>query len=332
MNKIYSVLVSALVALTLTACYGTSPKASAGMDDSQDIRIFTVANPDGKITAASIEAAFEKTGFSIDGNNNMNAPFKPRFGKTYYQTYHLFTTHSAKHTLALVKKYPSIGLLSPLSMSLYSNRDDDTSKGKTMSISSLTLRGMSRMTGIPMNNPDLIAYSKFLEKGLRAALPGGHFEKLSYKNVATMDKMYATTFETEFDGANEDERAEQKDDFEAEFEGELEPIGFLFPGFVDFASEFGDAGYDAFEIYDTYSICKLDVIFPIHQEHPEVGAFAPCTYYIYMKKGETKVHMGFPSVDNWISATDLDVTDKATFGTLIEAQGLIEKVVNEITE
>jgi uncharacterized protein (DUF302 family) len=332
MTKIYSIIVSALVALTLAACSATSPQVQAGIDDGQDIRIFTVSNEDGKITAATIGAAFEKAGFIIDGNNNMNSPFKPRFGKTFYETYHLFTTHSSKHTLALAKKYPSIGLISPLSMSLYSNRDDDTANGKTMSISSLTLRGMSRMTQIPMDDPDLIAYSKFLEEGLKAALPGGHFKELSYKNVAAMDVAYQTTFETEFDGEDEDARLEQKDDFEAEFEGELEPIGFLFPGFVDFASEFGDAGFKDFEIYDTYSICKLDVIYPIHQEHPEVGAFAPCTYYIYMKKGETKVHMGFPSVENWISATDLDISDKKTFDTLIKAQKLIEEKVNEIIE
>ena len=329
MKKIYTIVISALVALTLTACSATSTTV-AGIDDGQDIRIFTVANPDGKITAATIEKAFEDTGFSIDGNNNMNSPFKPRFGKTFYQTYHLFTTHSVKHTLALAKKYPSIGLLSPLSMSLYSNRDDDSVK--TMTISSLTLRGMSRITQIPMTDPDLIAYAKYLEEGLRAALPGGHFKELSYKNIAPMETSYVTTFTTEFDGADEDERAEQKDDFEAEFEGELEPIGFLFPGFVDFASEFADAGYDGFEQYDTYSICKLDVIYPIHQEHPEVGAFAPCSYHIYMKKGEKTVHMGFPSVENWISATDLDATDKATFGTLIEAQKLLEDVINEIIE
>lgn len=330
MNKIYSILVSALVALTLTACSATAPKVQAGIDDGQDIRIFTVSNTDGKITAASIEKAFEEAGFSIDGNNNMNSPFKPRFGATFYETYHLFTTHSAKHTLELAKTYPSIGLLSPLSMSLYSNRDDD--KVKTMNISSLTLRGMSRITQIPMNNPELIAYSKFLEVALRKALPGGHFKELSYKNIAGMDKPYATTFETVFEGDDVDAREEAKDDFEAEFEGELEPIGFLFPGFVDFVSEFADQGYEAYEIFDTYSICKLDVIYPIHQEHPEVGAFAPCTYYIYKKANEETVHMGFPSVENWISATDLDVSDKKTFGTLIEAQALIEDIVNEIIE
>jgi len=330
MNKIYTLLVSAFVALTLTACAATAPKTQAGIDDGQDIRIFTVSNEDGKITAATIEKAFENAGFSIDGNNNMNSPFKPRFGKTYYQTYHLFTTHSRKHTLELAKKYPSIGLLAPLSMSLYSNRDGD--KVKTMNISSLTLRGMSRITQIPMDNPDLIAYSKFLEEALKKALPGGHFKELSYKNVAAMNVAYATTFETVFEGDDVDARAEAKDDFEAEFEGELEPVGFLFPGFVDFKSEFEEEGYEGYEIYDTYSICKLDVIYPIHQEHPEVGAFAPCTYYIYKKVDEPTVYMGFPSVDNWISATDLDVADKKTFGTLIEAQAIIENTVNEIIE
>jgi len=328
MKKMYTLLVSALVAMTMMTACSTKTASTAGLNDGQDIRIFTVSNEDGKITAATIEKAFEDIGFSIDGNNNMNAPFKPRFGKTFYQTYHLFTTHSPKHTLALAKKYPSIGLLSPLSMSLYSNRDDD--KVKTMSISSLTLRGMSRITQIPMDNPDLIAYSKFLEEGLRKALPGGHFKELSYKKVAGKDKPLSITFETKFEGETVDERAEAKDDFEAEFEGELEPIGFLFPGFVDLASEFADEGYEEFEIYDTYSICKLDVIFPIHQEHPEVGAFAPCTFYIYKKKNEEKVYMGFPSIANWVTATDL--VDEKSLKPLEEAEKMIEDVVNEIKE
>ena len=330
MNKIYTILVSALVALTLTACSATAPKVQAGIDDGQDIRIFTVSNEDGKITAATIEKAFESVGFAIDGNNNMNSPFKPRFGATFYETYHLFTTHSRKHTLALAKNYPSIGLLAPLSMSLYSNRDDDTSAGKTMSISSLTLRGMSRITQIPMDNADLVSYAKFLEEGLRAALPGGHFKELKYTKVAGEDKPLSITFETVFAGEDADERAEAKDDFEAEFEGELEPIGFLFPGFVDFVSEFADGGYAGYEIYDTYSICKLDVIYPIHQEHPEVGAFAPCTFYIYKKKDEETVYMGFPSVGNWVTATDL--MDDKSLKPLIEAEKMIEDVVNEIIE
>jgi len=332
MKKIYSIIVSALVALTLTACSATAPKVQAGIDDGQDIRIYTVANPDGKITAKTIEKAFEDTGFIIDGNNNMNSPFKPRFGTTYYETYHLFTVHNSKHVLALVKDYPSIGLLSPLSMSIYSNRDDDTSNGKTMSISGLTLRGMSRITGIPMENPDLIAYAKLLEEALAKALPGGHFKDLNYEHLADMLQMHATTFEAELGGENEDEILEAKDDFEAEFEGEMEPIGFLFPGFVDFASEFADKGYEPYDYYDTYSVCKLDVIYPIHKDHPEVGAFAPCTFYIYKKKGEAKTYMGYPAVDNWISATDLDTEKEKTFDSLLEAEKLFQNTVNGIIE
>ena len=332
MKKIYSILLSALVALAFTACGGKNPGV-VGTDDGQDIRIYTVANPDGKITAKTVEKAFEETGFVIDGNNNMNAPFKPRFGKTYYETYHLFTVHSSKHVLALVKDYPSIGLLSPLSMSIYSNRDDDVINGKTMSISGLTLRGMSRITGIPMDNPHLISYAKLLEEALAKALPGGHFKELNYENIADMLVMHATTFEADLGGENEDEILEAKDDFEAKFEGEMEPIGFLFPGFVDFKSEFADGGYEGvYDYYDTYSVCKLDVIYPIHQDHPEVGAFAPCTFYIYKKTGEATTYMGYPAVDNWISATDLDTETEKTFDSLLEAEQLFQKTVRSITE
>ena len=324
MKKIYAILVSALAALAFSACMGGTPDV-ADTNTQQDIRIMTVDNKDGKITTATIEKAFEDAGFAIDGNNNMNAPFKPRFGKTYYKTYHLFTVHSSKHVLALVKKYPSIGLLSPLSMSLYSN-----DKEMTMNISSLTLRGMSRITQIPMDNPDLIAYSKFLEEALRKALPGGKFQNLSYTKVADMKQALTTTFQTELGGDNEDEISENKDDFEAEFEGEMEPIGFLFPGFIDLQSDFADAGYDVYDYYDTYSVCKLDVIYPIHQAHPEVGAFAPCTFYIYKKKGDPITHMGFPSVNNWITSTDLE--DEKSLKPLVEAQKLFEDTVNDISE
>jgi len=293
--------------------------------EKEDIRIFSVDNKAGKYTPKTIEKTFEDAGFMIDGNNNMNAPFKPRFGKVFYKTYHLFTVHESKHTLALVKKNPKIGLITPLSMSIYSNPKSDE-----LLISSLTLRGMSRITSIPMENKDLISYAKLLKDTIEKALPGGKFKKLSYEKVADMSKSLATTFEAEFEGETPDDRFDSKEDFEAEMEGELEPYGFLFPGFNDLASEFSDGGYDAYEFYDTYSICKLDVIYPIHQAHPEVGAFAPCTFYIYKKVDEKKVHMGFPSVDNWITATDLE--DEKSLKPLVIAQGLIERIVSEVIE
>lgn len=318
-----SILMGLLIALATVACQSPAPQTKK--ESNQDIRIYTTSNTDKAITTKTIEAAFAATGFSIDGNNNMNKPFSKRFGTTWYETYHLFTVHNADIVAKLIAKYPRIGLLTPLSMSIWSSNDN-----KSMSISALSLRGISRMTQIPMDNPDLIALADLLDKALKAALPGGHYEDLSYKKVASLDKPLQTYFETEFEADEDGTFDTAKDDFQAEFEGEMEPVGFLFPGFIGVKDEVVERGVDIFDFYDTYSVCKLEVIHPVSKTHPEVGAFAPCTFYMYKLKSEKKVHMGYPSVDNWITATDLE--DDYSLKPLIEAENLFQKIVKSIIE
>ncbi|WP_345970101.1 MULTISPECIES: DUF302 domain-containing protein [Sulfurimonas] len=307
--------------LSLTLLIST---AATDTNIQQDIRIFTVENSGGKITGKSIEKAFEAAGFLIDGNNDMNKPFKARFGTTHYPVYRLATIHDPDLSARLIALNPLMGLLTPLSMSIWQDNEG------SMNISVLSLRGLSRMTQIPMNSPDLIALAAKMEKALRAALPGGHFKPLAYQKVADPTTPLSVTFKAVFEAPKDGSILDAKDDFEAEFEGEMEPIGFLFPGFIDVNEELQERGDESYDFYDTYSVCKLDVIFPIHQTHPEVGAFAPCTFFLYKKKGEKTVHMGFPSVQNWIASTD--IADKASLDPLIEAENLFIDTVNGITE
>lgn len=326
MKRLSTIALSALVAFSITACSSHKAEAEAAVkaepakaafdQNSQDIRVITVANPDGKITGATIEEAFTANGFVVDGNNDMNKPFQLRFGKLWYNTYRLAIVHNSDYTAKLAKDYPSIGLLTPLSMSIWSSNDN-----KDISISSLTLRGMSRITQIPMDNPDLIAYSEAMDKALKAALPGGQYEERTYNKIADMNTQLATLFTATID---------DKDSFEEEFEAEMEPVGFLFPSYIDLNGELAQRGVDSFEYYDTYSVCKFDVIYPVSETHPEVGAFAPCTFYIYKKVGEEETHMGYPSVDNWITATDIE--DEKSLQPLVEAQELFSNIVKEITE
>jgi len=325
MKKLSALLFGVFLTLGLLNCSANSYLSTANYkSDSQDIRIFTVDNKDSKITGATIEKAFESAGFVIDGNNDMNKPFKARFGGTHFSVYRLATVHDPDLTAKLVSVSPEIGLLTPLSISIWQDREGN------MNVSSLSLRGMSRMTQIPMTNKDLITLAGKMEKALRSAMPGGHFKPLGFQKVADVTKPLAVSFTTTFNIAEGATISDAKDDFEAEFEGEMEPIGFLFPGFIDVNDELQSRGIKTFDFFDTYSVCKLDVIYPISKTHPEVGAFAPCTFYLYKKKGEEEVHMGFPSVQNWITSTD--IADKESLNPLIEAENLFIKTVNSISE
>ena len=90
---------------------------------------------------------------------------------------------------------------------------------------------------------------------------------------------------------------------------------------------FDDYDYHQYDFYHTYSICKFDVIYSVSKLHPEAGAWAPCSFYLYKRKGENKMHMGFLGVENWI--TTLNIEESASIKSLKEAQGIITHIIQK---
>jgi len=323
MKKMYALILAAFIAIFTVAC-NSKTALPAKPIKIQNIQVFTTTNTDANVTTKSIEDAFESVGLSVPGNNDMNKPFKARFGKLHYKIYNLAMYINNDLTFKLIQKYPNFGALTPLTMSIWEDKDG------SMNISTLSINGMARAIGMPVTDPDLIAYAALIKKGLHAAMPNGSFKKLDFR-VKFPNKTLATNFVADVD--LEDTTADDFiEDFEAEFEGELEPLGFLLPNYTNVQEEiFDDHGFTGvYDFYHTYSICKFDVIYPVSQMHPEAGAWAPCSFYLYKKTGETKMHMGFLSVENWI--TTLDIEDDASTKPLREAQGMIENIINEMTE
>ncbi len=316
MKKLFTYIVTLFIALSaLTA------NAQATV---QDVQIYTTANKDKKVTTKSIEAAFESVGLSVAGNNDMNNPFSKRFGKLYYKVYSLAIFSNSELTFKLIKKYPEFGALTPLTMSIWQEKDG------SMNISTLTFNGMARASRIPSTDTDLRAYAALVHKALRKAMPNGHFKKLYFKpshNGQPLQVNFTATVDLD-EGESIDDYI---DDFETEFEGEMEPLGFLFPNYMNLQEDiFDDYDYHEYDFYHTYSICKFDVIYPVSKYHPEAGAWAPCSFYLYKKKGENKIHMGFLGVQNWIST--LDIEDQSSIKALQKAQGMIKKIIKEQTE
>jgi hypothetical protein len=81
--------------------------------------------------------------------------------------------------------------------------------------------------------------------------------------------------------------------------------------------------YDAFW---TYSLCHLEYsynMFDKKEAHPEAGLFAPCSMYMYIKKGTNKLVIGMPALVNW--SDTLGITDE-------KRVGLVHKLDKEIPE
>jgi uncharacterized protein (DUF302 family) len=289
----------------------------------EDIRIFAVDNSDGKITVEGIEKAFKANGFTITGNNNMNLSFEKRFGGGKdFKMYRLMFIYHAELSAKLLKEYPDFGLLAPLSTSVYSK------DGKMINISSLSLTGMSRISGVPKSNADLIALHDKMTKSLEAALPNGKYQELSYKKIRP-DGEIVTRFKFILNNESDDIE-EAKESYQETMEGEIESAGFVVAGYTLINQDLVKHGVKDYEFYDGYSLCKLEVIYPVHKVHPEVGAFAPCTMFMYKKKDDKYTYMGYPSVYNWIMSTN--IYDDESLKPLIDAQNLLESTIDSTIE
>jgi len=290
---------------------------------AQDIRIYTADNQGGKINAKGVEKAFKDAGFYITGNNDMNKAFEAKFKDHAHDAYNLMTLHKKDAVTEIAKKYPEIALFTPLSMSVF------TRKGaKTISVSSMSAAGIAKITGIPADDAKLAAYMKEVADVLAKALPNGKFETLNYKiEKPEGDLIKRFTYEMDVQG---DEVEDELDGLQEEMEAGLETAGFVLAGFNKLATDYAAAGNDKYDFFDVYSICKVAVIYEVSKTHPEAGAFAPCTFYMYKIKGEKEAHLAYPSVYNWMSS--IDVVDEASKGVLLKAQDAMNAAVNEATE
>jgi len=323
MKKMYTLILAAFITIFTVAC-NSKTALPTKPEKIQSVQVFTTTNTDANVTTKSIEDAFESVGLSVPGNYDINKPFQARFGNVHYKIYNLAMYINNDLTFKLIHKYPNFGALTPLTMSIWEDKDG------SMNISTLSINGMARAIGMPVNDPDLIAYAALIKNGLQTAMPNGSFKKLDFR-VKFPNKTLATNFVADVD--LQDTTADDFiEDFEAEFEGKLEPLGFLLPNYENMQKEiFDNHGYTGvYDFYHTYSISKFDIIYSVSATHPEVGAWIPCSFYLYKKIGETKMHMGFLSVEN--SITTLDIEDNASIEPLHEAQSMIEKIIQEMTE
>ena len=92
-----------------------------GFASSSYNQVFSTDNADGKINAKSIEKAFNASGMHVDVNNDMNSIFEKRYKKVHHKAYNLAIFTNNALVTKLMKKHPRIGLITPLSMSIFSD-------------------------------------------------------------------------------------------------------------------------------------------------------------------------------------------------------------------
>jgi len=259
-----------------------------------------------------------------DPHHRVNDQYKNKYGSTVLDTLSFLSVANDKVILPLLNIDPRIASTAPFNMLIYKKLDENkTHTGHIMPTAFLDMIGITD----PKVRETFIASIKPLDKKVEAEFraKGLKYTK-SYTTYNKLPEKRTINFEYEF------KAPEDLDEFIETFQNEIELAfiknKYLITGYHNFMYAGDDAkktlkGYDAFW---TYSLCHLEFsykMFDKENAHPEAALFAPCTMYMYIKKGSNKVVIGMLSLDNW--STSLNIKDK-------ERVALVNKLDKEIPE
>lgn len=281
-----------------------------------DLHLFSVSNADGKYNASVVEKALEANGFVISANSEMNGPFKIQFGQSDFSQFNLLTAYHKVHSESLVKAHPDAGIFVPMGFGIYQRAGD-----KELHVSILTAASMSKIAGFKSKEFALI--EKEALATLKKALPNAKLT-MSETSLPAEGKLLSRYVKK----SSKESWSSDKEETEMMIEDGLKPAGFVMSNFTDYNFVLGEKS--PFDFYDTYSICKLKVIYTVAKTRPEAAAFAPCTLMVYKKKDTNEIVMGFPGVYNWMSSAR--VSDPDGKAALLQAQRDFEAVLQSTVE
>jgi uncharacterized protein (DUF302 family) len=284
-----------------------------------DLHMFSVPNADGKINPAMIEKALEANGFYISANSEMTHPFQVQFQQSDFTVFNLLTVFHLKHSATLVKSHPDAGIFVPMGVGIYQRKGE-----KDFHVSVLTPQAQEKIAGFKA--PEFALIEKEVLATLKKVLPNAKqtLSEISLPPEGALLTRFTRPSDTQT-------WKKDKEDVEMMIEDGLKPAGFVMSNFTDYQFMLTDKGQESpFDFYDTYSICKLKVIYTVAKTRPEAAAFAPCTLMVYKKKDSNEIVMGFPGVYNWMSSAR--ISDPEGKAALLQAQKDFEEVLKTATE
>jgi uncharacterized protein (DUF302 family) len=287
-----------------------------------DLRILSVKNDPKSDLPKKIERTLAGQGFTIAANTEMNKPFNIQFQQSDFDVFYLLTAFHTDLARKLVIKYPDAGVFTPMGFGIYQAKGD-----KQLHVSMLTAEAMAKIIGLKSVDPLLKSIEKEALSALKAAMPGAEItmEKNPLKPAGPLLSKY--TMETDAEDYDDD-----KEELEMGIQSGLQPKGFVLSNQLDFDMYIGEdeSVESPFDFYESFSICKLKVIYNVAKTRPQAAAFAPCTMMLYKLKGSEEIVIGFPGVYNWMSSAH--VADETARAELMKAQQDFESMLTELTE
>jgi len=284
-----------------------------------DILLYKVDNSKNLITTENIAFLLEQEGYEVAKNQDMNTPYERQFKKSSFKIYSLMSIYHPEVANESVLKYSESGLFVPFSIAIYQRKNEDS-----LYIALLSSKAKEKILNVidPMFSR-LEAHNRVTIKKI---LPKAVEVKFDYKPIKTDEKLY-TKYSFEVD---DDEALESYEDFKLMLTEGMKPSGFVVANYIDFNKELKVSKHNDYLFYDSYSLCKLKIIYELSKTKPEAGAFAPCTMVIYHKKGSNKTELVSLNINNLTST--LALQDKSLLKMLEKAQKDMTKIIEDASE
>ncbi len=272
-----------------------------------------------------VEKQLKTIGFNItDPHKRVNDQYEKKYGSTVLDVLSFMSVVNDDNIIPLLNIDPRIAAFSPFNMLIHKRLDEQQSHvGHLMPEAILDMIGIEDKKVRAEFTAAFKPLDEMLEKEL--GTKGAKVTKtyMPYKKLAQKRMI---NFEFEF------EEPEDLDDFIDEFQNKFELAfidkHYLIAGYHNFmeASDDAEEILEDYAAFWTYSLCHLEYSYNMFDNkgaHPEAGLFAPCSMYMYIKKGTNKLVLGMPTLVNW--SDTLGITDE-------KRVGLVHKLDKEILE
>ena len=280
-----------------------------------------------------LESSLEGAGFTLsDPHERINDAYKEKYGNKEHPEYDkdfkvtldnlgFFTVSQDKKMNALLKKAPELGGFSPFNLHTYKKvNEDKTYVGHVVPSTMLDIVGVKDAAIRKEFTETFGSLDKMVDENMGGKVQITKFDKLPAKTMMT--------FEYEFERV--EDMSEFTDEFQENFEAAFEDKKYIIAGFKNYKETYEDLemDFDEYDAYWTYSLCHFTYSYNIFNKgRPDAGVFAPCSMYMYIKKGTNKVIIGMPLLSVWAAVMNIEDTEKTKW-----VKSLDEEIISIMKE
>jgi len=250
----------------------------------------------------SLMGKLDTIGFStVTVNEHIEEFYFNKFKEKGTEMYSFFALANIDKLRPLLLANPDFGAYAPFNFLVYKTldkkTDDNTWFGHLSSDTMLDIIGEKNADTRKEFSSMIEGLDALVNKEMKPT------KTKKFERTAALPAKGLVKFVKKFD--KPDDLEEWIETFVGDHDGRFAKQNFIIAGFIDLKFEYEDRELE-FDKYDAYWVsllCHFEFSNSIFNRGiPEAGMFAPCSVYFYIPKGTNELHVGYASVDNWISA------------------------------